>query len=154
MKKILFIILFLALFVLPGLTQERDFYIEIIPKKNVLAKDEIFTVITNIMNVTQKEQRLCSWSCSYDENWQLEDSSKRFRVYGVDWEKNTVSCITLRPVERFEKELYLQVEPMAKKGNASFRLGFIPCISREDCFETTKENQQVFWSQEATIRIK
>jgi len=147
MKKILFVILFLMLFVLPGLTQERDFYIEIIPKKTVLAKEEIFTVVTSIMNVTQKEQRLCSWSCSYDENWRLEDSSKKFHIYGVDCEKNVVSCIALRPLERFERELYLQVDPTAKKGEASFRLGFVPCISREECFETAKENQEIFWKR-------
>jgi len=154
MKKISFIILLLTVFILPALTQERDFYIEIIPKKDTLAKDEIFTVVASIMNVTQKEQRICSWSCSYDENWQLKDSSEKFQLYRPNCEKNIVSCVTLQPFQRCEKELYLQVGSTAKKGKASFRLGFIPCVSREECFETAKENQKIFWGQEATVKIK
>ncbi|MCK9614081.1 MAG: hypothetical protein M0R48_01100 [Candidatus Omnitrophica bacterium] len=154
MKRYLFIILFLSIGFFTTFAQERDFYIEITPSKNVLAKEEIFTVVASIMNVTMKEQRLCSWSCSYSENWQLEDSSGKVHMYATDCDKNIVSCITLRPLERLEKELYLQVDSAAKKGNASFRLDFIPCISREECFETAKENQQFFRSQQVTIRIK
>ena len=154
MKKILLVILLLMAFILPALTQERDFYIEVISKKETLAKDEIFTVVASIMNVTQKEQRICSWSCSYDENWQLDGSFEKFQLYRPNCEKNIVSCVTLRPLERYDKELYLQVGSTAKKGKASFRLGFIPCVSREECFETAKENQKIFWSQEATVKIK
>ncbi|MCK9573431.1 MAG: hypothetical protein M0R20_03395 [Candidatus Omnitrophica bacterium] len=154
MKRGLFTILFLSLMLFTSTAQERDLYIEIISKKDTLAKDEIFTVVASIMNVTQKEQRICSWSCSYDENWQLKDSSEKFQLYRPNCEKNIVSCVTLQPFQRCEKELYLQVGSMAKKGKASFRLGFIPCVSREECFETAKENQKIFWSQEVTVKIK
>jgi len=154
MKRYLFVILFLSIGFFTAFAQERDFYIEVIPKKNALAKEEIFTVVASIMNVTMKEQRLCSWSCSYNENWQLEDPSGKVHLYSPNCEMNIVSCITLRPLERLEKELYLQVDSTAKKGNVSFRLNFIPCISREECFETAKENQQFFRSQQVTIRIK
>lgn len=154
MKKNLFIILLLQIFLLPALAQERNFYIEIIPKENVLAKGEIFTVITSIMNVTGKEQRLCFWTCSYEENWQLEDSWAALHFYGTACDKNVVSCRTLKPFEKFDKELYLQVSDGAKKGKTAFKLGFIPCVSREECFETAKEAQEVFWSQQVIVRIK
>lgn len=154
MKKILLIILLLQIFIFPVSAQKRDFYIEIVPQKDVLTKGEIFTVTTSIMNVTQKEQRLCFWTCSYDENWSLEDPFKKFQFYGADCEKNIVSCITLKPLETFEKELYLQVSDSAKTGKATFKLAFIPCISREECFETAKENQETFFSQEVIVRIK
>jgi len=154
MKKILLGILLLQVFSFPVLAQKRDFYIEIVPSRDVLEKGEIFTVTTSIMNVTQKEQRLCFWTCSYDENWSLEDSSKKIQFYGVNCEKNIVSCMTLKPLEKFEKELYLQVSDSAKKGKTTFKLAFIPCVSREECFETAKENQETFLSQEAKVRIK
>jgi len=154
MKKILLIIFFLLVFIFPVAAQKRGFYIEIIPKKDVLRKGEIFTVTTSIMNVTQKEQRLCFWTCSYDENWLLEDPLKKIQFYGVNCEKNIVSCVSLKPFDRFEKELYLQVSDSAKKGKATFKLGFIPCVSREECFETAKEDQEKFLSQPATVRIK
>jgi len=154
MKKIFLGVLLLQVFIFPLSAQVRDFYIEIIPKKNVLQKGEIFTVITSIMNVTQEEQKLCFWTCSYDENWQLEDPSKKIQFYGSICEKNIVSCVTLKPLEKFEKELYLQVSDNAKEGKATFKLGFIPCLSREECFETAKEEQAKFLSQEATVKIK
>ncbi|MFA5008632.1 MAG: hypothetical protein WC546_05370 [Candidatus Omnitrophota bacterium] len=154
MKKGLFLILVLSVIFFNALAQERDFYIEIIPKKTMLGKGEIFTAITSFMNVTQKEQKICSWTCSYDQNWLLEDSLNNFHLYGVNCEKNIVSCVTLKPFEKFEKELYLQVSDDAKKGKANFKLGFTPCVSREECFETGKESQQVFWSQETTVNIK
>lgn len=154
MKKGLFIILFLLVITFAVSAQERDFYVEITPEKNVLEKGEIFTVTTSIMNVTQKEQRLCFWTCSYDENWLLDDSLKNFQFYGVNCDKNIVSCITLKPLEKFEKELELQVSDSAKRGKAAFKLGFVPCVSREECFETAKENQETFFSQEVIVRIK
>jgi len=154
MRKILLSILLFQLFALPALSQERDFYIEIFPKKDTLRKGEIFTVTTSIMNVTSKEERLCFWACSYSENWVLEDPSEKIHFYGVNCDKNAVSCAVLKPFERFEKELYFQVSETAKKGKVTFKLGFVPCVSREECFETAKEGQRAFMTQEATVRIK
>ncbi len=154
MKKILLIILLLLVFISPAAAQKRGFYIEIIPEKDALRKGEIFTVTTSIMNVTPKEQRLCFWTCSYSENWILEDSSGKINFYGVNCDKNAVSCAVLKPFERFEKELYFQVSETAKKGKVTFKLGFVPCVSREECFETAKEDQRAFMTQEATVRIK
>lgn len=154
MKKIFTVSLLLLVFIFPLFAQERDFYIEIIPSKDVLKKGEIFTVTTSIMNVTQKEQRLCFWSCSYDQNWTLYDILNKVQFYGVNCDKNVVSCVTLKPMEKFEKELYLQVSESAKKGKTSFKLGLVPCVSREECFETAKENQETFFSQEVIITVK
>ena len=154
MKNIFCMILLLSICFLSVSAQERDFYIEIIPNKNVLSRGEIFTVKTNIMNVTSKEQKLCFWNCSYDENWQLEDSSDNLHLYGTVCNKNFVSCITLKHLEKFEKELYLQISDSAKKGPAEIKLSFTPCVSREECFETAKENQEAFLSQQVTVNIK
>ncbi|MDD4183447.1 MAG: hypothetical protein PHT53_06475 [Candidatus Omnitrophica bacterium] len=154
MKKILLLIFLFQLFIFPALAQKRDFYIEIITKKDTVKRGEIFTVTTSIMNVTQKEQRLCFWTCSYDENWSLQAPLNKIQFYGANCEKNIVSCVTLKPFDRFEKELYLQVSDSAKRGKATFKLGFIPCVSREECFETAKEDQEKFLSQPATVRIK
>ncbi|MDD4955048.1 MAG: hypothetical protein PHP17_03295 [Candidatus Omnitrophica bacterium] len=154
MKKFLFVLLLLQTFSFSLPAQERDFYIEIFPEKKVFKKGEIFTVKTSIMNVTPKEQRLCFWNCSYDQNWVLEDELKKVQLYGVACDKNVVSCITLLPMEKFEKELYLQVSDTAKRGKTSFKLGFMPCVSREECFETESANPEKFFSQEAVITIR
>jgi hypothetical protein len=154
MKKILFLILFMSFIMGAVSAQQRDFYIEIFPKKESVRKGEIFTVVTSIMNATAKEQRICFWTCSYDQNWRLIDSSGNLTIYGTECDKNFVSCMSLQPFERLEKELYLQVFEEAKEGKVTFKLAFMPCISREECFETENENPETFLTQEVTVTIK
>ena len=75
------------------------------------------------------------------------------QFYGVNCDKNAVSCAVLKPFERFEKELYFQVSETAKK--VKLLLSLVLCLrEREECFETAKEDQRAFMTQEATVRIK
>lgn len=154
MKKILFFVSFSMLFFSALSCHARDFYIELIPEKKTVKRDEIFAVTPVIMNMETTPQKFCFWTCSYNTNWQLLDPSDSLEFYGQDCPNDFISCITLLPFQRLDQELYLKVKGEAQKGKVNFRIVFTSCINKEECLADMSEEQEKFASQPAEITIK
>jgi hypothetical protein len=83
-----------------------------------------FLVMTKIENISNEEQTLHVWSCSYEDNWRSDNSL--VQVTPTPCLKNYIGDEKLKPGQVYERELSVSVNSASPNAGdiISFRLGF------------------------------
>ena len=124
-KKNLILTLILFLISSVGYTQDSALRVEIKPEQKSVKNGEEVSVMTKIINTSHKDQHLQVWSCSYYDNWIVENPFVKLEKWPCN--KNFITEVVLKPGKTYENKLSLRIDVPAEKilvGKVTFRLGF------------------------------
>lgn len=115
---------------------------------STVKRNDDLPVSTTIRNVGTKEQSLQIWSCSYPEQWIVDNPI--VHITAVSCNKNDVVHVRLKPGEAYERALSIRIERSAEhqdQKSVTFRLGFKPDISEKTGLLSP------IWSNAITLRV-
>ena len=153
-KKVLAFIIVFLFFTSTGHSQDSALRIEIQPKQKSVKNGEEVSVVTKIINTSNKDQHLQVWSCSYYDNWIVNSPFVKLNAWPC--RKNFVHEVVLKPGKTYENKLSLKIIVPADKNMLEkiiFKLGFKTFIKPATGDIKPKEIP-VIWSNPVTIMIK
>ena|SRR5947209_11703351 len=97
-----------------GRQERRCIAIEIKPKQATVKNSQDFSVGTTIRNTGKEDQQLEIWSCSYPEQWIVDNPI--VHIMAVSCKKNTVVHVRLKPGEAYDRALSVRIEQAVRAG--------------------------------------
>jgi hypothetical protein len=151
MRRGLSIVLLILILFSTGVTahgEASSIIVDIKVASFTVKADEYLPVSATIRNVGTKEQSLQMWSCSYPEQWAVDNPI--IHLMAVSCNKNVVVHVRLKPDEAYEMAVSIYIERSAEhqvQKSVTFRLGLKPNI-----FEKTGLPSPI-WSNAITLRV-
>ena len=87
--------------------EESALRVEIKSGQKSVKTGESFEVTTKIVNISQKDQHLQIWSCSYSDNWATDNPF--VHLNGESCDKNFVGNVLLKRGEVYKNRLSLRI---------------------------------------------
>jgi hypothetical protein len=125
--------------------------VEVIPKKTSISASEALIVVARIVNISDKEGVVYMMSCSYGDNWVVDNPLVSVDDGVTLCDKNTPVNEPLQPGGKIERYLYIHVSGQANPGEITFRLGFKLYNNFKECCRG--EKFKVIWSSPVTITL-
>lgn len=138
--------------VFPGITasgQRATIRVIVDSARHTVKNGENFLVSISIKNLTNDQQSLQIWSCSFPEEW-ISDNSV-VHIPNVPCKKNSAIWITLKPRESYDQQFAIYIALPADyraPEPVNFRLGFEP-IS----FQETAAISPPIWSNSVKVDV-
>ncbi|MCB9758000.1 MAG: hypothetical protein H6753_06235 [Candidatus Omnitrophica bacterium] len=150
--------LVLCLFSLKAYCQEPPLKVEIAIAKNIFTEyfqqsGGRFLVSTKIKNISQKDQIIHYWGCSYEDSWISNHS--QIVIEGRSCRRNVVLEKTLMPDEEFiRNDLKMAILPNANQEEILLQLGYDPAIPLHPTDEQMQiDKDRVIWSNTVKINV-
>jgi hypothetical protein len=143
------VVVFVSLFT-GAATYGQDFplRVTISATQSTVEKNKDFPVSTAIRNVSEDEQSLPIWSCSFPDQWTADNPV--VRIQGAQCMKNDVIRFELKPGQAYERELSIHVGLAAgyhTPAVVTFRLQFEPASYQNMTFVSP------VWSNALTVNV-
>ncbi len=111
-----------------------------------------FAVITEIINVHDQEQNFQVWSCSYGLSW---ISDREEILTGLEsCPANILQNISLKPQEKYRRNLTVALAKGDKRGTLDFKLAFIPKLNDLKWRSEGRLPLNAIWSNALAIEVK
>jgi len=152
MKKILFIVVFLVVFIKLTYCQGDVFTVEVAQKEiSLISKpyDVYFDVQFQVVNTGGREQTIYLWSCSDGGNWKADNSL--VIESGPICRQNILLPKLLKPGEKLNQKVTFRILEKGYSGDITFRAGF-RVIKNPSDYDTEKE--EVYWSSPITVKVR
>ncbi len=149
--KVLMIVL---LFSCTSYAQESALRVEIKSEQRSVKTGESFEVTTQIVNISQKDQHLQIWACSYSDNWVTDNPY--VHLNGEPCNKNFIGNVVLKRGEVYENRLSLNITVSAEEilvEEVTFKLGF-KLFDKTAKDEVISDVSAVIWSNPMSMKIK
>ena len=150
LKKFVILICIFFFSVAISYSQDSALRVDIKPELTSVKNGEEFSVMTKVINTSHKDQSLHVWSCSYSENWVVDNDL--VLISGQVCHGNGVMEVLLKPGEAYEKKLSLKSILASSEGFGSekvtFRLGFKTFV------DGPNNKLPIVWSNPITVDVK
>lgn len=151
MKNVAGVVLLLFILFFTGVTAHSEassIIVDIKMANSTVKGNEDLPVSTSVRNVGAKDQSLQIWSCSYPEQWIVDNPI--VHIPAVSCQKNDVVHVRLKPGEAYKRALSIHIERSAEhqvQKSVTFRLGFKPDISEKTGLPSP------IWSNAITLSV-
>ena len=144
--KFLILISIFFFFVDNSYSQDSALRLDIKPEKITVRNGGAVSVMTKIINPGRIVQHLQIWSCSYYDNWIVDNPFVKLEAWPCN--KNFFEAVTLKPGEDYANRLSLKITVPAEEilvEKLVFKLGFK---------RSADEQTSVIWSRPIKMEIK
>jgi hypothetical protein len=125
----------------------------VVPSKTQVRVGEKFELELRVENISQENQAVAAWTCSWEFGWQCSDK-RIFSASPMSCNSNFPHSVIISSGEAYTNTFLAIVKDAAALGKISFRMGFgsfKDFLNSKD--QVRAEYYQPIWSEPVTIEV-